>query len=69
MKAVEFYRTFRSYIDHIFNKSENFLIPAYVNFLSLHTVYSIRTSLRTLGILHYKRYFIGGSQCFQERMS
>ena len=39
MKAVEFYRTFRSYIDYIFNKSESFLIPAYVNFLSLHTVY------------------------------
>lgn len=69
MKAVEFYRTFRSYIDYIFNKSESFLIPAYVNFLSLHTVYSIRTCLRTLGILHYKRYFVGGSQCFQQRMS
>ena len=27
MKAVEFYRTFRSYIDYIFNKSESFLIP------------------------------------------
>ena len=67
MKAVEFYRTFRSYMNYIFNKSESFLIPSYANFLSLHTVYSIRKSLRTLSILHYKRYFISGSQCFQER--